>query len=126
VARVLGRSATLQESNIRTAFDTAVFDIAVDTGRLDSQWSSHYDFLERQPGYAVGHRRRARSDLSSATITCALNGVAAKAAPRKNLWATMRLPIPSPEITHVQINRLVVLHSVGRRGTFVFSGNTGP
>ena len=126
MTRVLGRSATLQESNIRTAFDTAVFDIAADTGRLDSQWSSHYDFLERQPGYAVGHRRRARSDRSSATITHALNGVAAKAAPRKNLWATMRLPMPSLVTTYVQINGLGELHSVGSHGTLVFSGNTGP
>ena len=122
----LDRSATPQESNIRIAFDTVVFDIAVDTGRLDSQWSSHYDFLERQPGYAVGHRRRARSDLSSATITHALNGVAAKAAPRNNRWATMRLPVPSPVTTHVQINGLGELHSVGSHGTLVFSGNTGP
>jgi hypothetical protein len=126
VTRVLGRSATLQESNICTAFDSALFDIAVDKERLDSQWSSHYDFLERQPGFAVGHRRRSRLDISSITITHAVNSVAAKAAPRKNLWATMRLPIPSLVTTYVQINGFGELHSIDRHGTFVCAGNTGP
>jgi hypothetical protein len=38
----------------------------------------------------------------------------------------MKLPISSPVTTHVQINGLGELHSVGSHGTFVFAGNTGP
>ena len=105
---------------VRTAFGIAVY-----MERLDSGLSSHYHFLERQQVDSAGHRRRSRLDISSPTITRALNGVAVKSALRKNRWTTMRLPIPSPVTTHVQINGLGELHSIGRHDAPVFAGNTG-